>query len=165
MATPHIRPADREDVGPIASIERRCFVEPWPPIAFVQFLDAAGFLVAIEPGGRADADDEPPDGAVVGYVVTTSAADEPRRKAHVRNIAVSPGRRRQGIASRLLAASLDRYRRAGYERVKLEVRSSNGAAIDLYRGRGYRVTRRLPGYYDDGETALVMERRLVPPAD
>lgn len=160
MAEPYVRRVTREDIGPISALERRCFTEPWPPVAFAQFVDAAGFLVAIDPDGSTDVDGIPPDGDLAGYVVTTRAASDPRRVVHIRNLAVTPGRRREGIASRLLAASVDRYRDAGFDRVKLEVRASNDAAIALYRGRGYRVIRRLPEYYDDGETALVMGRAL-----
>jgi ribosomal-protein-alanine N-acetyltransferase len=40
--------------------------------------------------------------------------------------------------------------------VKLEVRDSNDVARSLYRDVGFEPARRVPGYYEDGEDALVM---------
>jgi ribosomal-protein-alanine N-acetyltransferase len=46
--------------------------------------------------------------------------------------------------------------------IVLEVRPSNHQAINLYESFNFRVTGRRRGYYyDTGEDALVMERRLA----
>jgi ribosomal protein S18 acetylase RimI-like enzyme len=53
-------------------------------------------------------------------------------------------------------------RRAGCRRLRLEVRADNDSAIHLYESRGYRQIALLPGYYEDGMSALRYERILDP---
>ncbi len=156
----YVRPATRSDVGAVAALEQQCFPDPWPRGAFAQFVDARGFLIAVDPSEEVSLADVPPDGTLAGYVVTTPASGRRETLVHVRNLAVAPAYRRQGIATRMLSKSIDRYRDAGFTGVKLEVRASNEAAIGLYRDEGFTITDRLPGYYEDGETALVMARSL-----
>ncbi|MFP4590499.1 MAG: GNAT family N-acetyltransferase [Halobacteriales archaeon] len=162
MSAPYLRRVDRGDITAVAALERTCFAEPWPPVAFAQFVEAEGFLVAIDPERRPPTGG-PPDGALAGYVVTTPSSEAPTSVAHVRDIAVAPAYRRQGLASRLLERSLAVYAPRGLTRVRLEVRASNEPAIALYRKLGYCPTRRIPQYYADGETAIVMERALDSP--
>lgn len=159
MTTAYLRPVSRDDLGAVATLERACFEEPWPPVAFAQFAEAAGFLVAVDPDDAID-HHELPDGRLAGYVVTTPSSEAPATVAHVRNLAVDEAYRRRGLATRLLSRSLAIYADRGLARVRLEVRESNTMAIALYRDRGYDVVRQIPGYYADGETALVMERPL-----
>lgn len=148
------------DLDAVRSIERRSFSEPWSREAFRYFLGADGFLAVIE----ADGSDRPAqttlEGIVRGYAVTTRASDDRDRVAHVRNIAVDPAVRREGLGRHLLVASLRPYLEADLELARLEVRASNAPAIALYRRHGFRVTTRQPAYYEDGEAALVMETPL-----
>ncbi len=160
MTPQYLRAVTREDIGAIAALERICFEEPWPPVAFAQFVEADGFLAAVDPGGTRTESDLP-DGALAGYVVTTPSSQAPTTVAHIRNIAVDPAHRRRGLASRLLERSLQPYAMEGFARARLEVRESNTAAIELYRDRGYEIARHIHEYYADGETALVMERTLA----
>lgn len=46
-------------------------------------------------------------------------------------------------------------------RIRLEVRVSNTRAIDLYRRYGFTDMNRLTAYYDDGEDAIRMEKKLT----
>jgi len=69
------------------------------------------------------------------------------------SLAVDPGQRRKGVATRLLRAVLalvpEEIRAA-----VLEVRPENSGARALYVSLGFRVTRRLQHYYADGMAAL-----------
>lgn len=158
----YLRRAIPADVDAISRLERQCFTEPWLPVAFQQFIQARGFLVAIEGESATTPSSGPLDGRLLGYVVTTPSAGQPRRVAHVRNLAVDPSARRRGIASELLQSSLGHYRTVGFERVLLEVRASNHGAIELYRRHGFQSTDRLPDYYGDGEEAIRMATELTP---
>lgn len=95
---------------------------------------------------------------VVGYVVGDRTAT--RGVGHVKDLAVHPEAQRSGIGRRLLRAGLERFARGGADSVKLEVRASNEAARALYRSEGFHPARRVPGYYRDGETAVVMTVNL-----
>ena len=56
----------------------------------------------------------------------------------------------------------ERARRRHIEKVILEVREGNHAAIGLYAKLGFTTLATRPRYYDDtGEDALVMEKKLV----
>lgn len=93
------------------------------------------------------------DDRVAGYSVLSDLADV----WHLMNIAVDPAYRRLGIASELVNRSLERIGSAAP--VTLEVRTSNRAAIELYRRLDFRPAGVRPGYYpDDGEDALLMWR-------
>ena len=56
---------------------------------------------------------------------------------HVAQIAVSPDRRRQGLARVLMQSVLRASARAGAARMTLMVDGSNVAAVSLYEGLGF----------------------------
>ena len=143
---PEIRPVARADLLEVFRIEQASFVQPWPYSAFEGFLDAPGFLVAV--GG---------DG-VVGYVVADTIPNHGRPLGHVKDIAVRPDRRGEGIGAALLERALSVLIGEDVSRVKLEVRAGNAEAIRLYRGFGFTHHHTVPRYYEDGEDALVMVR-------
>jgi ribosomal-protein-alanine N-acetyltransferase len=149
-----VRPVEEADLHSIQRIERESFAEPWPAAAFERYVDAPGFLVAVG--------EEPPGGtidrvAVVGFVVADVVRRDGRPWGHVKDLAVHPDRRGRGVGSQLLGATLQ-VLAARTDRVALEVRASNEAAQGLYRRFGFEVRRRDPGYYRDGEDALLMVR-------
>lgn len=93
-------------------------------------------------------------GEVVGYAAATCYLDE----AEILDVAVASTWRRRGIATALLTRLDAELRRHGVSAITLEVRESNLGAQALYRHLGYAVEGRRPGYYRDGEAALIMWR-------
>jgi ribosomal-protein-alanine N-acetyltransferase len=81
--------------------------------------------------------------------------------ARLYSLVVAPGARRYGVATGLIRAVEAAARRRGCDRVCLEVRIDNRAAIRLYEKLKYRIVRRLPRFYDDGQDALRFERRVI----
>jgi ribosomal-protein-alanine N-acetyltransferase len=142
-----IRAATRADLLDIFRIEKRSFAQPWPYTAFERFLDSPGFLVA-------------EDDAVVGYVVADTIDRDGARIGHIKDLAVAPPRQREGIGRTLLSEALATLSVAGVGRIRLEVREGNRAARSLYEAFGFESHHVRPGYYDDGEDAYVMVRRL-----
>lgn len=139
-----IRPAAQADVLAVFRIERAVFPQPWPFSAIERCLDAPAFLVAERAG------------EIVGYVIGDVTPNHGRDIGHVKDLAVAPDARRQGLGRALLARALSRFAAAGATIAKLEVRATNAAALSLYRDVGFEVLRRLPRYYGDGDDALVM---------
>jgi ribosomal protein S18 acetylase RimI-like enzyme len=82
------------------------------------------------------------------------------RDARLYSIAVAGAARGHGLGAHLLAACEQAAGDAGAQRMRLEVRAGNHAAIALYKRAGYRQTGRRAAYYADGEDALNFERRL-----
>lgn len=77
------------------------------------------------------------------------------------DIATHPRHLRRGIARHLLRFVLNRARADGVERVFLEVRASNEAALGLYRGIGFEAAGIRSRYYSDGEDAVWMRHSLA----
>jgi ribosomal-protein-alanine N-acetyltransferase len=99
-----------------------------------------------------------PDGTMVGFIV---GIVEPDRTGHVTTLGVAPEHRRRGIAQRMLLKVEEGFRRRDVRITRLEVRSVNTGAQDLYAKLGFAVTQRLPRYYSNGGDGLLMIKSLV----
>lgn len=141
-----VREATRADLLSVFRIEKRSFDQPWPYAAFERFLGEPGFLVAER------------DGQVVGYAVADSVPNHGAPLGHLKDIAVDPEHRGEGLGRLLLSEVLTRLFVSGVGRVKLEVRRGNNHARSLYDDFGFELHHVSPGYYDDGEDALVLVR-------
>ncbi len=97
---------------------------------------------------------------LVGYALTFLRQGS--RIARLYSIAVNPAFRGHGIGARLLEDAMAQARHAGCERLRLEVREDNAPAMTLYRRRGFIEFGRIPGYYEDGCTAVRFECALTP---
>ena len=149
MSAPPVAPIEVRrlayaDLPQVTAIERRSFPTPWSLAMFVLELSKpSGICLAAVRGGR-----------LVGYLVC-SRYD---RVWHVMNVSVDPERRRQGIASTLLAHLLERIDDPAAQ-LTLEVRESNRGAVALYERLGFRAAGVRRRYYqDNGEDAVIMWR-------
>lgn len=141
------REAVRADLLSVFRIEKASFPQPWPYRAFERFLGEPGFLVA-------------DTGEVVGYVVADATPNHGRPLGHLKDIAVDPAHRGRGVGALLLERTIESMRRRQAGSVKLEVRESNEPALSLYQRFGFVHRNTSPGYYADGEDALVLVREL-----
>jgi ribosomal-protein-alanine N-acetyltransferase len=96
------------------------------------------------------------DGQVVGHAVISLVADI----AELQRIAVALGHRRRGVAGALLEEVVGLAVRSGADRLLLEVRADNDAALSFYAAHGFVEVDRRPRYYRDGATAIVLRRSL-----
>lgn len=133
MSPWRLRPAAYADLEPLWAIESRAHAFPWSKALLADSLDRAGSAWVAE-----DA-----DARILGYAVLSVAADE----AELFNIAIEPRLRRRGIGAFLLAGVLAEARRQGAGRCFLEVRTSNQAALALYRRAGFTEVGRRRDYY------------------
>jgi ribosomal-protein-alanine N-acetyltransferase len=142
----HIRRMTLADLRSVIEIDRQSFSMPWSESTYRNELMAnpAAYLYVAEEEGQE---------TVIGYIGFWFIVDE----AHISTLAVDARYRRQGIGRRLLQTALFEAARLGAEIVSLEVRASNGAALQLYRDFGFQLQERRAGYYqDNGEDALYM---------
>ena len=95
-------------------------------------------------------------GAVVGVSCFQLVAEV----ADLHRIAVAPDQRRLGLARVMLVSGLQWAIGRGAHRMMLEVEHDNEAAINLYRGYGFRSVAKRPDYYGPGGHALILERGL-----
>lgn len=99
-----------------------------------------------------------PNGMMVGFIV---GLIEPDHTGHITTVGVAPEHRRRRIAQRMMEKAEEGFRRRNVRVVRLEVRSVNTGAQQLYRNLGYMVTQRLPRYYSNGGDGLLMVKSLV----
>ena len=96
-------------------------------------------------------------GELKGFLVSRVIAGE----AELLNVVVASNARRNGIGRELMSVWLGQMHEESVERLFLEVRVSNLAAITLYQGLGFIQVGTRVGYYQpDLEDALVMARGL-----
>ena len=140
----HIRRLTYADLPQVIAIERRAFPTPWSLAMFVLELSKpSGICLAAVAEGR-----------VIGYLVCSRYDTV----WHLMNVAVDERLRRRRIASTLIERLFDLADRDG-EQYTLEVRTSNGPAIELYGRFGFKPAGRRRAYYHDNrEDALIMWR-------
>ena len=97
------------------------------------------------------------DGLMVGFIV---GLVEPQNTGHITTLGVAPEHRRRRIAERMLKRVEESFRRRHVRTIRLEVRSVNSGAQNLYRNLGYTVTQRLPRYYSNGGDGLLMIKSI-----
>jgi [ribosomal protein S18]-alanine N-acetyltransferase len=144
-----IRPASLADVPSLTELERLCFSDPWSAAGIretIQYETARTFV----------AEDE---NQIVGYVMARISGEE----GEILDLAVRPDLRRRGIGRQLLLSVWNALGSEGVRELYLEVRESNRAAIELYRGHGFRPVGLRPRYYrNPAEDAIVLRAALSP---
>jgi ribosomal-protein-alanine N-acetyltransferase len=96
-------------------------------------------------------------GCVVGFVLGFKHTP---LEGRVFWLAVRPGYQSRGVGRKLLTSILRTFRFMEAVSATLEVRISNKKAQALYSGMGFEMITIYPGYYSDGEPAIIMKRRL-----
>jgi ribosomal protein S18 acetylase RimI-like enzyme len=85
------------------------------------------------------------------------------RTAHLALLAVHPLQRKRGIAARLVSWLEKCADTAGIERIRVEARSDNPAALAFYQKHGYMQVDRLAKYYRGVLDAVRFEKTLRVP--
>lgn len=142
------RLADVKDVPALLDIERASFATPWTlgeieeelykPLARVWVAEVEGRLAAF---------------GIQWFVVG---------EAQLANIAVHPDFRGRGLGKEMMIRLLANARSEGMEKMTLEVRTGNTAAIELYLALGFIETCRRPHFYEDQDEAILMEKPIGP---
>lgn len=133
------------DLNALSKLEHACFgKDAWPLFDLIAVLTFADVV-------RLKAVD---DGQMIGFV-----AGDPRPSqglSWIATIGVLPEYRRRGVGRGLLLACEARLKTP---RIRLSVRVSNEGAIRLYEQEGYVKVETWQKYYNDGESAIVMEKQ------
>lgn len=150
----HVRPVEAADLPALAELHALCFPEErWDVRALSELLamaGASGHLVE-------DAAERRMEGFILDLIL---AGD-----GEILTLAVTPERRRQGVARALLADLFERARCAGARGIGLEVAADNAAARRLYESCGFALSGQRRGYYRRGAAtidALILRRGLHP---
>ncbi len=94
---------------------------------------------------------------VIGFLIARQVSSD----VEILNLAVGPGARRTGVGGSLLEHAIDWSRAFNAEKVLLEVRASNLAALQFYERHHFYATGRRPRYYTSPpDDALVLTLKL-----
>jgi ribosomal-protein-alanine N-acetyltransferase len=140
-----IEQATLRDLLVLRTLEHACFPkDSWP------LLDLVGVLT-MNNVVRLKATYQ---GEMVGFI----AGDVRRSEdlAWIATFCVAPKHQGRGIGKALLQACEERLTMPA---IRLSVRTSNHIAIRLYLNSGYVKVGEWPRYYNDGEAAIVMEKK------
>lgn len=96
-------------------------------------------------------------GVIAGFAIMKYGDDE----AQLFLLAVRPSHQRRGIGTALLSWLAITARTAGIRVIRLQVRSTNDAAIAFYRSVGFRASAVHAAYYQGTEDALLMSCDLT----
>ena len=145
-----IRPLSISQLDECWRLDQRCFVdgEAYSRDTFEYLLtapEAVSYRIVTH------------NGFMVGFVI---GLIEPDHTGHITTVGVAPDHRRRHLANRLMLKVEEGFRRRNVRIVRLEVRSLNVSAQQLYLSLGYAVTQRLPKYYSNGGDGLLMVKSL-----
>ncbi|MDO8926201.1 MAG: ribosomal protein S18-alanine N-acetyltransferase [Sideroxyarcus sp.] len=143
-----LRDMSEADLDAVLRIEREVHAHPWTAGNFSDALRSKYVCKVYENEGR-----------MLGYAVLMLAVDE----AELLDIAIAAGQQRHGRGRKLLEEMMALARRQNMQRMVLEVRASNAAAIALYRKAGFSDIGLRRDYYpaENGrEDAILMGRDL-----
>lgn len=162
-----LRPMTTDDIPTVVAIDRLSFPNPWAYTIYLYEVarNPSSEMVAlalVEPGAPVETTRgwlrrwwdrlrgiTPPytGPTVIGYGGFWRA----QQRAHISTIAVHPAWRGHSLGELLLASMVWRAIAFAMERVTLEVRVSNHAAITLYEKYGFQRSGIKPGYYNDNK--------------
>ena len=138
----------RADLPQILQIERASYTHPWSQQIFKDCLASGYHCWVLEQGAE-----------LQGYLIWSLALDE----AHILNLCVRSGMRRQGWGRWLLRELCGTAYKRGARSLFLEVRPSNQAAVTLYQNAGFCEVGLRKAYYPTPggrEDALIMAKSL-----
>lgn len=151
-STTSLRPATQDDLTAIAAIEARVYLppaEPWSRAAFLAELEKPYSRIFV-------LTDDETDEVIYGYCVIWNM----EKQAQILNVAVDLPHRGLGLAKKILSQVIQYFSREGAEKILLEVRKSNLAAIQLYQFFRFNITHIRKNFYSNGEDAYQMVLEL-----
>lgn len=134
------------DVPAIASIERECFALPWSEKDVFDVFNRADFCGLVAQI----------DGQTVGYLLGLTLFEN----AEVLRLAVKKEFREKKIGGMILDRFFEMVKARGAQTAFLEVRASNLPAVRLYESRAFTRGRVREKYYENGESAIEMQKDL-----
>jgi ribosomal-protein-alanine N-acetyltransferase len=130
------------DLKRVFEIENMSFDQSYGINMFQQLYEMGiGFLVAEH------------EGYVIGYVMFWIKYEN---QGHIISIAVDKNYRRMGAGTQLLVKAIAILALLPIETIYLEVNENNTGAVEFYKNFNFKIDRVVPGYYENGDGAIVM---------
>ena len=142
----NVRKFNPKDLKRVFEIENMSFDQSYGINMFQQLYEMGiGFLVAEE------------DDYVIGYVMFWIKYEN---QGHIISIAVDKNYRRKGTGTQLLVKAIAILSLLDLHTIYLEVNENNEGAVEFYKNFNFKIDRVVPGYYENGDGAIVMYLHL-----
>ncbi len=142
----NVRKFNPKDLKRVFEIENMSFDQSYGINMFQQLYEMGiGFLVAEE------------DDYVIGYVMFWIKYEN---QGHIISIAVDKNYRRKGAGTQLLVKAIAILSLLDLHTIYLEVNENNEGAVEFYKNFNFKIDRVVPGYYENGDGAIVMYLHL-----
>ena len=138
---PNIRIATEADLERILEIERLCFGSEWSRNQFCSSLKELFYVFEEE--------------EILGFLIGCPC--EIAKRAMIMRIAVHPDYWGRGIASKLISATLDKFKEMGFKCITLDVDIVKNGAIRLYEKFGFKVMRIATVNHEEDTSFLIMK--------
>lgn len=139
----NLRPMGESDVDAVVKIQAACAeIAQWTALDYARLsaTEMMAWVAELE-------------GGIAGFLVARRIASD----IEILNLAVRPDARRRGIGHALIQFAFEWGKQFDAKIAFLEVRASNGAALQFYKRHGFEETGRRPVYYSNPvEDALVL---------
>ena len=139
-------PMQESDLDEVVAVEQDVYPYPWSRTNFADSLSQDYHAWVLRGQDR----------ELMGYFLVMGIVDE----AHLLNVAVSRAWQGRGVGRLLVNQAVALSRGLGMESILLEVRPSNGRALEIYQRYGFSEIGRRKGYYPAAnstrEDAIVM---------
>jgi len=137
-----VRKFTPNDLKRVFEIENMSFSQSYGINMFQQLHEmGVGFLVGED------------EGYVIGYVLFWIKYEN---QGHIISIAVDKNYRRRGYGTQLLVKAISILSLLNLDTIYLEVNENNTGAVEFYKQFSFRQDRVVPGYYENGDGAIVM---------
>jgi len=142
-----IRRVQANDIFPVIDLAYDTLPERYNPSIFNQFYESFPecFLVALN------------NYTLIGFLIGIKTTAE---IARILMLSVSNNNRKQGVGSALLRQFLSEMKNQKVIQVDLEVRTTNQGALEFYIKRGFILRDTLHHFYQNGEDAYSMSKKL-----
>lgn len=142
-----IREVQPQDFFSIIKLAYESLTEVYSPMVFNTFYESypKGFLVAEK------------NKKIVGFIIGIKMSDV---GAKISMMAVNKNYRRNKIGSLLINNLIQRLKQDNVLILDLEVRTNNTSAIQFYKKHGFIISEKILKFYQTGEDAYIMERKL-----
>jgi len=144
----HIREAQFSDAHALTHLENRCFDGDQLGLRSFQRLikQPSAHVYVIETAETQE---------LAGYALMLTRKNSYWHRLY--SIAIAPEFRGQGVGKKLFAHIFNAAQHARCKGIRLEVKQSNRAAIELYHAFGFEIVDVLPMYYEDGSDGYRMQ--------
>ena len=140
-----IRQFQPEDMFPVIKLASETLPEQYNPSLFNYFYETfpQGFIVA-EKAHK-----------MIGFIIGVKTNPE---TAKILMLSVLEPYRKQNIGSALLNQFLKEMSAENIKNTELEVRIDNQKAIKFYKKHGFKITEKIPKFYQNGGDAYTMKK-------